>query len=338
MERYRYIDMSKGFAMLLVILGHVPTVPIELKKIIYSFHIPIFFFISGYLYNDVKYNSFTIAQFIKSRIKKYIIPYFTIGFICYFLFGVIYPLLINSFNMDYVKNLFKYLLGLIYSFGSPSFMVWSAPLWFLTCIFVAELILFTVLKKYKKPCIIFLIIGSVGYLYSIFIGFKLPWNIDVALIAVCFMYIGNVCRKNNIFENSKPQKYSIILIALFAASVIFNSQIDFNRRDFANIILTFISGVSASLLLITIMKSIKQNKVLEFFGSNSLLMMGFTYSVLNFVMISEKNFKFLDNYILHFIIQVIILSVLVMAILKVKLMFNTKKEELNILQTKAKIF
>ena len=48
--RYNWIDWSKSIAIFLVIWGHVP-MQSETHTIIYSFHMPLFFLISGYLYN-----------------------------------------------------------------------------------------------------------------------------------------------------------------------------------------------------------------------------------------------------------------------------------------------
>lgn len=316
MERNRSIDMAKGLGILLVILGHVPTVPYELKKIIYSFHIPLFFFISGYLYNSIKYNSLALVQFIRSRVQRYIVPYFFIGFICFFLFGVIYLLVRDGYSIEYLKSISKYLFGLLYSRGGTSWMAWSSPLWFLTCLFVAELILYFVLKHFKKQYLVFLILAIVGYCYTLITKFPLPWNIDVALTATCFMYIGNVCRKHNILEQFSKMKYVTILFVVLVISILFNSQIDFNLRNFGNIILTYSGGISGSILVLLITNKIKQSKTLQFFGLNSLLMMGYTYAILNIVMLLD--FKILDNFIVNFIFQAILLSILVLGILKVR--------------------
>jgi len=318
MERDRSFDMAKGLGILLVILGHIPTVPYELKKIIYSFHMPLFFFISGYLYNSMKYNSFTLVQFIKSRFHKFIVPYFTIGFICFFLFGVIYPLIRNGYSTEYLHSTFKFLFGLLYSRGGTSWMAWSSPLWFLTCIFISELILYFALKHFKKHYLVFLIVGIVGYCYTLIIKIPLPWNVDAALTATCFMYIGNICRRFNLLEHFKNMKYVAILFVVLVLSILFNSQIDFNLRNFGNIILTYCGGISGSILVLLLTNVIKQNKFLEFFGLNSLYMMGYTYCILNIVILMNDTFKILDNFIINFIIQVILLSILVLGILKVK--------------------
>ena len=47
-ERVEYIDVARGIAMLLVILGHCnQTVDCTLNRFILSFHMPLFFFLSG---------------------------------------------------------------------------------------------------------------------------------------------------------------------------------------------------------------------------------------------------------------------------------------------------
>lgn len=51
-ERNRSIDAVKGVLILLVIIGHVLVGPIDehvVRYVIYSFHMPAFFFVSGYL-------------------------------------------------------------------------------------------------------------------------------------------------------------------------------------------------------------------------------------------------------------------------------------------------
>lgn len=51
------LDFAKGIGMLLVMFGHT-NYQQPLLTIIYSFHMPLFFVISGILYNDSKYQTF----------------------------------------------------------------------------------------------------------------------------------------------------------------------------------------------------------------------------------------------------------------------------------------
>ena len=48
-KRNLIIDTTKAYGIVLVVIGHAPGIPELLISLIYSFHMPLFFFISGYL-------------------------------------------------------------------------------------------------------------------------------------------------------------------------------------------------------------------------------------------------------------------------------------------------
>ena len=52
-KREEWIDMLRGFGMLLVIIGH-SRCPDVLEKFIYGFHMPLFFVLSGFLFHETK--------------------------------------------------------------------------------------------------------------------------------------------------------------------------------------------------------------------------------------------------------------------------------------------
>ena len=79
-ERLVYIDQMKGIAILLVIMGHLigPNAGYNaVFSFIYSFHMPIFFIISGYLgYKTTKIDSFkTYGIFLKKKFIVLVIPF-----------------------------------------------------------------------------------------------------------------------------------------------------------------------------------------------------------------------------------------------------------------------
>ena len=57
-NRYEYIDITKGIGILLVVWAHILLVGWT-HRFIYAFHMPLFFFMSGYLFNSVKSVSYT---------------------------------------------------------------------------------------------------------------------------------------------------------------------------------------------------------------------------------------------------------------------------------------
>jgi len=71
--RLEWIDFARGITIILMVLGHT-TIPNYISKYIWSFHMPLFFVVSGMMYNPIKYESFGVL--LKKKIKKLVIPYF----------------------------------------------------------------------------------------------------------------------------------------------------------------------------------------------------------------------------------------------------------------------
>lgn len=94
-ERNVSIDISKGIAIYAVVIGHViawffkdfnaANLPYEVSvlwKTIYSFHMPFFIFLSGYVFmNPAKKYS---TKYMFKRIVSYLIPFVTMGFLLYY--------------------------------------------------------------------------------------------------------------------------------------------------------------------------------------------------------------------------------------------------------------
>ena len=49
-NRVQYFDIARGIAMICIILGHLNNSLIN--RVVFTFHVPIFFFISGYFMNS----------------------------------------------------------------------------------------------------------------------------------------------------------------------------------------------------------------------------------------------------------------------------------------------
>lgn len=82
-ERLYVVDIMQGIAMLLVVIGHhwfkfMPDGYRALHGYIYSFHMPLFIFISGFLISYA-YKGQRYSSYIYKRVRKFFIPYFIIG-------------------------------------------------------------------------------------------------------------------------------------------------------------------------------------------------------------------------------------------------------------------
>lgn len=123
-QRLIYFDITKGFAIFLVVLGHIFNGS-RFDRWISSFHMPLFFIISGCLlkYND--YKNISLKEFIRKRINGLIIPY-----IYFSILNTILIFIINRFIIeDLIINILRVLVGQsVYA------------LWFLPALFISEII------------------------------------------------------------------------------------------------------------------------------------------------------------------------------------------------------
>ena len=101
-SRLLYIDYVRGLAMVLVIAGHVNFGHI-FSNFIHLFHIPIFYYISGYLFNGLKQISF--QSFISKKINSLIIPSLFFG-ICHVL---LFYILVKKLSL--LTGFLSYIVG-----------------------------------------------------------------------------------------------------------------------------------------------------------------------------------------------------------------------------------
>lgn len=84
MERRKYFDILKGMAIFFVVVGHASYL---LSDYVYTYHLALFFFVSGFLYNEKKYGNdpfLNIGNRIKSNWSKYVIYTSLIGILHFF--------------------------------------------------------------------------------------------------------------------------------------------------------------------------------------------------------------------------------------------------------------
>lgn len=75
-SRYRHIDIARTIAIILVVIGHTGGIPgcawLEMHFPIYSYHMALFLFISGYLFRDMEWRAF--PAFLKKKSLNLLLP------------------------------------------------------------------------------------------------------------------------------------------------------------------------------------------------------------------------------------------------------------------------
>ncbi len=187
--RIGYIDIAKGLGMLTVIYGHILYTG-NIYTYIYSFHMPLFFFLAGMCYRKGKYSS--ALQVVKARAKTLLLPYviFSVG-----TWGIwaLYNLILQNEVESYLSPLLQTFLAQ----GSGGYLVHNVPLWFIPCLFIVELLYYFIAKLPKKfGLLVCIALATVGHFMSqgVFgLPFAaLPLSLDVAMTGVAFYGTGNL--------------------------------------------------------------------------------------------------------------------------------------------------
>ena len=138
-NRVEYIDIARGIAIILMIIGHV-TQNVIFRNIIFSFHMPLFIIVSGYFYKDKP-----LKYVIKKLMIKLIIPTTIIVFLCTFVD--------NLNHMDMYNSLYNSFKSIIICWSHQSKIKYyfsdTGVLWFIYLLCISRL-LFSVLKKIIK--------------------------------------------------------------------------------------------------------------------------------------------------------------------------------------------
>ena len=153
-NRVQLYDFLRGFAMLLVLLQHsvVPG-----WRYLLTFHMPLFFFLSGLVSSNKELPSF--GKYFWSRFKRLMIVYFVFGVfdvIIYYVFG-----LVTHQSYDILRAIVGIVTGQ-YGFVPVAY---SGIYWFLYVMFIADILVYPIHKWLIRRKIAYL--GGQFYLFFI---------------------------------------------------------------------------------------------------------------------------------------------------------------------------
>ncbi|HBV86847.1 MAG TPA: acetyltransferase [Desulfosporosinus sp.] len=202
MERVVWVDVLKGLGIMAVVWGHSGS-----KNAFYMFwfHMPLFFFISGYLY---RLNSQqTELSYIKRKVNHLLVPY--AYYLMLLALGMFSVSLWRGQSAAYFwsANWKAFLLG-----GSLLEGVY-ATFWFTTCLFFVQIGYDFLCRKipsgfYKG--LIVLVAFLIAYWQSRYLPESfVPWNMDVGLYALVFYAGGHFCKQTKLLD--KPSSRKIVL-------------------------------------------------------------------------------------------------------------------------------
>lgn len=276
-KRINYIDIARAFAITFIVLGHTIVHSQHCNivfKVLYSFHIALFFILSGYTFKIKQEESF--PTFLKNKFSRIMIPYFIWALLFLIPYFVLGQNIGNSLGTASSFSLKEQLFNVLYGNGNNAALKQNSSLWFLPALFSMEIVYYFIInlinkrEKIEIPILLFSIV--VCYItYSLPI--VLPWGLNTVLnFESCFL-IGYLFKKHNVFSKKKLFKvyYIIPILVIGLLACFYNKEIvSCIDYEYGNIILALLSGISLSIFVIYISYIIDNNKILEYIGKNTM--------------------------------------------------------------------
>lgn len=204
--RLKNMDIGRAICILLMMIGHMSFCPILVRYYIYTFHMPFFFILSGYLYRKK-----ALSECLFRSLQSLIIPY-----VKWSMFYIGVDAIIHSFDFSVIKSdVYNFLLGR----GALN------TLWFFLALFFTKNI-YNMLHNIIKSRVLFSIICIVLSIITYYIEItkeKYLWGIPCAMFSLVLMLGGEIANDMHIlryFEEISSIKIMIVFVICFSVTVV----------------------------------------------------------------------------------------------------------------------
>jgi acyltransferase len=236
----------KVCGIFLVVYGHSLAVPGWLYKIIYSFHIPLFFFISGLLFKKERLES-NFRDYGSFLFQSLVRPYFFFSAVGFLAWSLVFRTQHGEGRPEVA--LWKPLLGLFYGSGVDIEALQPIVLWFFPCLVSVYLLVYGLERLPKSKLVLLFLLALFGFSGCPWI---LPWGLNAAAVASGFFYAGMWIREVEGGEE-RLRKFPLVyctVLAVFGCLVAsMNAGVDMRSLNYGNPLLFYLASGSFILVL-----------------------------------------------------------------------------------------
>lgn len=251
--RSMWVDILRAILIITVVVGH-SNVDTRIIQIIFWFHMPLFFILSGYLLHVPEKNEWKIWGMRKAI--RLLVPCFAFFILCTLIDG----------NLNF-SSVACFVMG-----GKRQAGVY----WFATVLFLAEIamvLLELYISSRKLKIFIYVICFAMAVMESVFLipadtamipnWLKLPWNIDVTLLAVAYLavgyygrgYITGWAKERNMAYRAITIVISVIIFGLFLNACWkgnFDYHLDMKNGHYSNPVFALLFPAAAGIMLMAL--------------------------------------------------------------------------------------
>jgi fucose 4-O-acetylase-like acetyltransferase len=187
-SRLLCLDAAKGIGIICVVIGHIATDPL-LARFIFSFHMPLFFFLSGIAFEFSRQE-----QFICRHMRSLLMPY-----VIFCILSFLYWFLLERHFRPSDFNATSAFLNIFFAQGGK--YIFNSVMWFLPCLFIVEVFYYTIQKRIPSGLAAALVVlafvvagfavsGTKPFPPCFRLSVRLPLMLDTAMVGLAFYALG----------------------------------------------------------------------------------------------------------------------------------------------------
>lgn len=255
-KRIEWVDVAKAIAILMMVIGH--EVQGNARVFIFSFHMPLFFILSGYTAKPLT----TWSKFWSST-KKAFRKVWLVAALMVMLLSIESEIFNHQPLLMMIKQVIVGIFWGSNTFDNGQMVVGNVGvMWFLFVMFWAKII-FNIaellIKDVRYLGSILAILAYFGYQISLHVW--LPQALDVAVIAAFLMWVGRILKVLN-YSDSRYEFLAVILALIFwLACIQNNTYLELSNRTYPNFILNLVEAITGTLVMIYVSKGLLKTQL-----------------------------------------------------------------------------
>jgi len=279
-KRIEWLNQLRGFAIIMIVtmhtLGYCEKME-PLSTYIGSFVVPLFFFISGYLFKNVPEEK--LSSYAKRKALRILVPYFSFALLSLIPFYMFADGIQNSLGTSKIihGNLLYSILSVFYASGHSGWLAQNSPLWFLPCYFVVICVAKALFNKLEAAVIVhrelyfMFFFAALGWIIYRFLNYAYPFCLETAIVMLYFYFLGYFIRSLLAKRSHVPSWLFILFLVAGFIVHNYNGRISCMNNNYDNSYLTFMIAATFTCIgYLLLFRRFNTGRLMSYIGMNTL--------------------------------------------------------------------
>lgn len=281
-ERIFAFDAAKAIGIFFIVIGHVFHDQGIYAQYVYSFHVPLFFFLTGVTFSRGK-NGFW--KFLIQKLTRLLVPFYIFAAVSWGAYAIL-----GKFVSSFAEKAIDSSVPAIIISTLKGYCAVNTPLWFLPCLFLELLFLYAITfiidriaSKRRLSYALFgisiisaIVIQYVIYKFSLFPTKAPIFKADVAIAMLPFSLSGVLFSKFAAQNQKNLRKPYIFILSLLCvatggfSALKLNFLVGYQSSEYGRILIFYLSAFMSVLGFTLLCFFIPKLKVISYIGSNTM--------------------------------------------------------------------